>query len=171
MLKPIYIINFKRLVVFLLPTFLRKRRTYEYLLALIEPIVVLYTEFKKYRADVIYRLEHDSTVYSIENVLNDSFDPQLRRIEIKDVFEGQPLYFYEEAANKPVYFYPESDNKPVYFYGDSYFAPATTDFIVLMPDDLKPPIGSLSLRISEIKKEVDYYKLASKRYEIVWTKL
>lgn len=168
MLKPIYIIDFKRLVVFLLPTFLRKRRTYEYLLALIEPIVVLYVELKKYRADAIYRLEHDSTVYSIENVLNDSFDPQLRRIEIRDVFEGEPLYVYEESANKPIYIYPESANKPVYVNGGSYFDRADTDFVVLIPSDLKPVSTSLDLRLSEIKKLVDYYKLASKRYNIAW---
>ena len=109
-------------------------------------------------------------MYSLQAVLNDSYDKNLRRIRVVDSFVQDPLWIYPENDNKPVYVYPENDNKPVYVYPDSIFDDIDVDFLVLIPVEYKPSNQeSLNILEVQIKSLINYYKLASKRYKILWT--
>lgn len=52
----IYIIDYNKLIVWLLPTFLRRDKTFAWLQVLVAPIEGLYRDFLKYRKRVNYKL-------------------------------------------------------------------------------------------------------------------
>lgn len=174
----IYTVNWKNLVNFLTPPFLRTVRLIDWLLVLIEPLSSTNRELRVFRDQAIYKVTHNGTVVLLQKVLNDAFDNELRRILICDTIEFPSVWVYPEADNRPVYVDDESGD-PVWVYDfNSVFTEAEYDFIVKMPIELMPT-GDTTGTVDEvpedllifelqIKSLVNYYKLASKRYKIVW---
>ncbi len=159
----IYNIDYNKLIANLIPTFLRKRTHFDWLVSLFAPINLAYADFKKFRNDAIYRVTHNSQVYSIENVFNDRYDKDLRRVYITDAYESTVDYIYRSADNEPQYLGLQ------YIYRNGYFSPNDTDFLIVFPKELKPiDVTGLAVTTNDIKTLANYYKLASKRYEIVW---
>ncbi len=163
-------INFGKLIASLLITFRRRRVSFDYLYALYAPIKTLYNDFRKFKTDAVYRVTHNSQVFSIENVLNDKFDNQLRRIYITDSYAAEKNYIYRRSEAKPKYIYKRLEDKPkFYIHRRFYFSPDDTDFIIVLPAAIKP-VDSTGLNIitNQIIEQVNYYKLASKRFQIIW---
>ena len=97
----IYIIDYNKLVVWLLPTFLRKVKLFTWLQVLIAPIKELYSDFLKFRKRVNYKLSHNSQVCYLQKVLNDVFDTELKRIYIENGIFLQALYVYTPEEQLP----------------------------------------------------------------------
>lgn len=156
-------INYSRLTRWLLPIDWRQLLMVQWLNLLIFPLKVLYSDFLNYRKKKLYRLSHNSQVCYMEAVLNDSYDSHLRRIRIQNGLFLQPVYFYTPPEERPVYFGTQ------YFYDTVDLATEGADFIICIPEDLKP-IDTIALDsyLSDIKALVDSYKLASKTYYIKW---
>ncbi|KAB8153434.1 hypothetical protein EZY14_009380 [Kordia sp. TARA_039_SRF] len=134
------------------------------------PIEELYESLMLFRDDELYKARHNSQIISLRKVLNDYFDPTLRRIEVKNAVLTFPTYFYEEQDNQPVIFSEESDNAPVLFFEEEDFNGGEADFFVLIPPDIVPTSNTAAEGFFlQIKAKIDYFKLFSKTYQIIQT--
>lgn len=165
----VHFINWDNLVDDLLMISLRKPFTRAWIKCLMAPIKFLHADFIAFRKLCLYRINHNSQICYMEAVLNDSFDPNQRRIRIQNVLFKEPIYFYEPEENREVFFYEPEDGKPVYFREDYEFIGDGLDFVVMVPPDLRPanPDAETAL-LTRMKGEIDYYKLYSKNYAIIW---
>ena len=165
----IFNIDFGRLVQWNVATFLRTTVRMKWLRVLIKPVEQLYDAFLDFRKEQLYIMSHNSQVVYLRKVLNDKFDPSDRRIQIVNVEVYEPVWYYDTADNKPVYHYDTADNKPVYHYDQADYNQNNTDFIVKLPIAIKPGTPEA---VAELERKVmyyvDYYKLYSKEYKLVW---
>jgi len=165
----VYIIDFERLINWLNATFLRAPKYIKYLQAILTPLQRFYNNFMLYKADAIYRVSHNSQKCYMQKVLNDKFDNDLRRIEIRNARIFEPNWFYHPEDDKPLFFYDPEDNKPVYFYDPADFNGDGVDFTVVVPLDMQPATPQDTLIFeTKLKAFVDYYKLYTKNYIITY---
>lgn len=155
MFNRVFIIDFKRLVQLLLPTFLRKPKTVAWLQGITAPLRVLYADFTNNRAANIYKLSHNGQVCYLRKVLNDTFDPSLRRIKIVDGNRFQREYIYTEAEQQPKYL------GTIYLRQSGDYSDSGVDFRVLVPDGF-----DIARNFPQMRATIDFYRLASKRYKI-----
>ena len=171
-MSQIYTIQWNKFVELLLPIALRKKLTIIWLTCLVAPVRHLHQRFLAYRLDALYRVQHNSQIAYMEAVLNDEFDKYQRRIRIQLVTFKNQLYFYEPLEGKDVFFYNPEDHLPVYFYEDGQFSGDGVDFLVCVPPGLKPSLAVDKLAmLTKMRGLVDYYKLYSKNYEIIWVQV
>ena len=83
-----YDVKFKRLALLLLPTFLRRPLIAAVAYASGIPVQYLYVRFIRWKQDTDYRLNNNGQVCYLRAVLNDMFDPGLRRITISDTVDN-----------------------------------------------------------------------------------
>lgn len=166
-----YHINWLRLIKNLLPICLRKNFIVKWLRILVSPIVWLYELFKAYRLKCLYEAQHNCQIIYLEAILNDAFDSVQRRIRIKNAVFKQPIFFYDPLDERDVYFYSPANDQPVWLYYPEQFEGDGCDFYVFIPPDvelnesLRP---ALEIQISGL---IDFYKLYSKNYRILWEQL
>lgn len=156
----VYDIDFEKLVIHLLPVELRKSRMIAWLRSLVKPIANIHRQFVNYRRDAIYKIEQTPQVFSMENVLNDAFDVQLRRIRIGDGAYRDGVYFYNPNENKPVPFYDPAEDSPVHFFDGAELFSLDTDFVVSVPFELNE---AQEIRMRSL---IDFYRLPDKTYNI-----
>lgn len=153
-------INFKKLAIEWLPTFLRKPILIAFVLVLIVPLEALYLEFLRARKQNLIRMNTTPQKFSMQKRLNDFFDPLERRIEIVKAVLFDGTYLYTEAEDdqwrtKTQWLY--IDSLPIYLYTEAELY-SEFDFIVRIPNT---GINELQLRA-----EIEYYMLQSKNYRI-----
>jgi hypothetical protein len=149
-----YKVDYDKLGVLLLPTFLRKTKMVAFVLCLIEPIKTVHYKWLQKRDFDWYRLRHNGQRCKLRKALNDNLDPSLRRIYIDDGTAFPREYIYTQAENKPKFlgtFYIKSENE---------YQNTGVDFIVFVPQ------GIINAAIYQLKYLLKYYKLAGKRYMI-----
>lgn len=151
----IYIVNFQILVQSVILRVYRLPIVLSWLYSFTTPIMQQYTAWQSYYADRKYNLEHNSQVCRLRKLLNDYFDPALRRINIEDgIYYFRP-YVFLDPEEKPLYL-----NQNVYImtqpeYDSGY------DFVV--------KLNGCAVSASQeqmMKNRINYYKLAGKRYII-----
>lgn len=153
-----YNINFKRLALLMLPTFLRKRLVAGLAYALISPLSYIHLLFMDFRKSSNYRLNHNSQVCYLRAVLNDMFDPSDRRIVIVDLpSEVQGSFIYLREMNYPV-MVPIRPGA-IILNRRGFGGTGGYDFVVEAP-------SSTSGERERMKSLINTYKLASKRYTI-----
>lgn len=160
MSSSIYEIAYKKLVLMLLPTMLRKPLLVTIANAMISPVVSLYRSFMQFRDEINYRLYHNGQTCYLRAVLNDAFDPTSRRITVTDGdISGAAVFIYQRSESKFKMLKRRGEGALLIsrrgFSGTTGF-----DFMVNLPIDLK---GIDELRLRAI---TNTYKLASKRYAI-----
>lgn len=153
----IYNIDYSKLTTWLVPTFLRKQKTLAFVRVLIEPVIKLYNDLIAFRNDVVYKINHNGQVVYLQKVLNDRFDPSERRIYITDGNINEPTYIYTYLENKPIFL----GKRHIYSREELKFR--DVDFVVVFPSNFLLK-GEVLIRIKAL---VNYYKLASKTYEII----
>ncbi|HEY4543614.1 MAG TPA: hypothetical protein VIG40_03125 [Tissierellaceae bacterium] len=99
-------------------------------------------------------MSYNSQVVYMQKMLNDYFDPYLRRIRIENNSMDDRVLFYTEPRNKPVIF----DTKR--FFSEKW--QRNYDFLVIIPKDV---ILSEKEK-TQMHNLIEYYKLYSKNYEI-----
>jgi hypothetical protein len=156
----IYNLSLPRLVTLMLPISLRKQKMVSWLFTLIAPYKELLSWFKIFRKDSSYKILHTPQVYSMENVLNDAFDVQLRRIYIADGLYKSAVYFYEPDEDKPIHFFEITP--AVYFYEPEELQKLDVDFVVVLP--LAMPLSESDM--IRLKSLIDFYRLPDKTYTI-----
>ena len=151
----IFELNLRRLVILLLPTFLRKARLVAWLQILIAPLEQLQYSFNQKRNSDLVTLTHNGQRCYLRKILNDTFDQGLRRIRIEDMTHFNAVYIYTEAENQPVYL------EEKYLYTSGEMQVNGVNFSVYIPNELQA-------REVEIKALIEAYKIASKRYIIIY---
>lgn len=155
-----YDVSFKRMVVLLLPTFLRKPTTITLGLSSAAPLGRLHNDFLAYKKTTDYRLYHNGQVCYLTAVLNDSFDPISRRIQIAGKEEREWKIIYCRAIGRWM-FLPKRESSTAIVINKRGFSGATSaDFVIEIPRPLR------GLDEDRLKAIVNSYKLASKRYII-----
>lgn len=176
-MSKVFEVDFKRLVVLILPTFLRKPLLFSLLKALVRPAVSTHAAFLAARREALYKANHTGQVCYLRGCLNDAFDSDQRRIYIADAesldwcFLYKKETFTEEGKGNPIYlgFATEKQQKTLVFSaGGVKLLPKQgtvgamgVDFSVMVPMAMRGKIDE-----SRIVSLVNFYKLASKRYMI-----
>ena len=153
-------IDFKRLVLLWLPTFLRRTVLAGFSFVLVAPLETMYVEFLKMRKQNLIKMDHNYQKFSMQKRLNNAFDNQQRRIRIVNSISYFGVYIYTEAEDdqfksKTQWLY--GDENPIYLRNESELN-SDYDFIVEIPNE---PIN-----MYQLKAEIDFYALQSKRYLI-----
>jgi len=157
-----YQIDFNKLVLWLIPAFLRKPKMYAWLQALIVPCITLKASFLNNRKTNLYKLSHGSQMFSIEAVLNDRFDKTDRRIKVKDVVFKERIYCDVREDAHPIYLNSPYRKTYIPLYNRVDYAGDAIDFRIIIPQVVSVSDDNLI----EAKALVNFYKRASKRFEI-----
>lgn len=150
-----YKVDFDRLVLLLLPTFLRKLVLFGYIRALITPIASLHYKWSRMRDENLTKLSYNSQRCYLRKALNDKYDLELRRITIDGILGTAQDYIYTPAENLDVYL------GIMYLEEDFNYSNSTVDFLVNVPGQL------LNDKINEITATINFYKLAGKSYKLL----
>ena len=149
-------LDFKKLILMYLPTFRRKYITFNFLYVLISPIEKMYIYFLKVRKANIDKLTHNYQICSIRKRLNDVFDKSERRIKIYSSQAYAGLYLYTENEDDAIR--SKTNFLPIFLRTESEIY-VEFDFVVEIPNT--------GINEIELRAELDFLKLESKRYEIV----
>lgn len=156
----VFFINFRKLAVEWMPTFLRTKVCTALIFVFITPLEFLFIEFLKTRKQNLIRLKTTSQKFSLQKRLNDYFDPLERRIKIVKAVLFDSTYLYTESEDdqwKSKTKWLFGDEKPIYLYTEAELY-SEYDFIVKIPD---ADINQIQLRA-----EIEFYMLQSKNYKI-----
>ncbi len=156
----IFNINFKKIAVEWLPTFIRTPFWVAFILIFIIPIEALYKEVLKARKQNLIRLKTTCQKFSMQKRLNDFFDPVERRIEIVKAVLFDGTYLYTEAEDdqfKTKTKWLFGDENPIYLYTEAELY-SDYDFVVKIPNS--------GINQLQLKAEIEYYMLQSKNYKI-----
>ncbi len=151
-----YNIDYNKLILWLIPDFKRKPKLIAWLKVLCSPVVQLSEQFLLKREKSLYKLNHNSQVFSMQKVLNDRFDSALKRIYITDGYTKDRLFIHTTSEDKPKYL------GSLTLHNRADYSDTGVDFIVWVPNTV--PLSSIDTY--ELKSLIDFYKLASKRYII-----
>jgi hypothetical protein len=148
-------INFKRLLILLIPTFLRKEVLKCYLNAISIVFQHNKNELDIFFKELNYHIRVTPQVFSLQKMLNDKFDPILRRILI-DVPEAKPTFYFYDNENVSMRYFSNSE----FFYRKTGF---DYDFYVFVPLELAD-IDTENMIIELLNR----YKLISKTFKIIY---
>ena len=150
-----YKINFNKLVVQLMPTFLRQPRIIAFISLFSAELTKLHNAWLiKKSADETW-LQHNSQVCKLRKILNDEFDDIERRIKITDGQLYDRQYIYTLGEKKPVY-------GKVFLRQNSDYADTGIDFFVIIPKEL-----NIEQNKYKLEALVNRYRLASKRFKVI----
>ena len=157
-----YDVNFKRLVLLMLPTFWRKPLLATIAYAAVSPLNYLHTKFVLFQRSTDYRLTHNGQVCYLRAVLNDQFDPIERRITItEDAGNVGPLMLWQRSEER-AQLLPMRETWQAFIVNRRGFEGINSfDFWVNIPVVLLEAVD-----ITRLKAIVNTYKLASKRFSI-----
>lgn len=158
-----YDIEYSKWGLLFLPTFWRRPLLTAILGAMMAPFTYLHALFIQFRHESLYRLSHNGQVCYLRVVINDAFDPALRRITVSDITEkalGTTLYMRIEG--KGVLLPRRESGQATRFYRRGFNGANQYDFEVRAP------------RLSEkdnarLRAMINTYKLVSKRFAITYT--
>lgn len=160
----IYKINFSRLLINMLPTFLRQPVIYGILYAAGQVLGKLtYKDFTNARMEHNYKLTHNGQVCYLRAVLNDAFGGGFDILEVER--RGEWLYAITEDGSDILLSVGEGSNaaeveggqKVPLVYNEALLNAAQNSFIVSVPYSI------YQTRLPLVAALVDKYKLISKR--------
>lgn len=129
----IYNVNWRKLLLWLIPTPLRKLYLLQWLIAITWPLQRLFNQLLSFRDFTLYWLGINSQVCYLEKMLNDRYDPILRRIYIERPPSFDPTYIFLSAELKPVYLYTAAENNPIHLWTKGETLIGGVDFYVVVP--------------------------------------
>jgi hypothetical protein len=161
--KAYYTVNFKKLVVLLLPTFLRDTVIVTLLQVFVGGIISVYNNFIANRAITLYRLKITGQVCYLRRMLNDAFPAGGGQITIEDgVATGVWRYAWDKDFD-PYRKFLLLENSGTLFWDKHTIAEGLSNFIVRVPIALQNINNEARMR-----SLLNYYKLISKSYTIVY---
>jgi hypothetical protein len=150
-----YKIDFDRLILLLLPTFLRKPVLFGFLKAMVFSVSSLYDLWKQLRVTNLKKLSYNSQRCYMRGALNDVADPFDRRIYIDEVPALDENYLYQPEENLDFYLDTMWLDLNYTEQGE------TVDFLVYVPESVK------ATKENEIIATLEFYKLAGKTYKLL----
>lgn len=167
-LPPAFDIDYKRLVLLLLPTFLRKSRLFAFLTAMTVGIDNLYSAFKSNRNANITRIRSNGQVCYLQGTLNNELDPTTRLITIKDGEpEGNWLMAYDQGYHNQLLIRkePGGETGVHLVYSEEKISNNASTFYVSVPWANTKEKESNTNHLRALLNE---YKLLSKKYNIIF---
>ena len=134
--------------------FLRKSILLAFLNSVVTQVGNIHYLWLQKRLTDWYKIDHTGQICKLRKVLNDTLDPTERRIYITDGNAFPRKHIYTGAENKPVFI------GKMFIYRNSEYLNTGADFIVFAPQEI------LDTQINELNALINFYKLASKRYQI-----
>lgn len=150
-----YKVDWDRLILLLLPTFLRQPKLFAFVKALLSPVASLHYDWKLMREANLQKLSYNGQKCYLRKALNDYCDNDLRRIYIGATDNIPPAYIYTQDENQDVYL------GTMFIDTDFNYAGTTVDFLVFVPAEF------LETKINELNYLLEFYTLAGKKYEIL----
>ena len=130
-------LDYKRLVLLLLPTFLRRPRIYAFLTAMTFGVEELHRQFTRQRDANLLRCRRNGQVCYLRALLNDELDPVQRRITLEDASQpGNWLMIYDETASYQTLIRSEPGT-------DSNFIPISNPYADSVPNSGYTPVHIL----------------------------
>lgn len=130
------------------------------IMAMMEPFDTNRALFQSFRVAVLKKMSYNSQVCYLRKHLNDMYDNLQRRIYIEDAPTIEPLWVYARAEDQPVMIEVRDAESPVMIdsRNNIWFG---SGFIVYVHSDL-------NTFEEQIKASLNYYKLATKTYQIIY---
>lgn len=161
-----FLLDIPKLIRELLPIALRQLRQFDWLRSLLKGVEYVLNKLNQLREKSLYEISITAQVIMIERVLNDRFDPSLRRIYITDSLDGIDyvnLYLEAEQQAAPA-LYLDTEIPPgaaLPLYTDTEYA-ANMQFIVWVPA-VATNIVAQEVRVAAT---VNNYKFGGTQYSI-----
>ena len=158
-------IDYRKLVILLLPTFLRRPVLMAWLRAMVYPLQQLHDRHQAARTQRLYELHHTSQICFIKDALNNEFGitDYATGFEIEDInAKGNWIWVYDENVER---FDDEQHmlfDEPTWIYDTSSILPPTSAFTVLVPKHIEID----ETNDARIRSVVNKYRLASRTFEI-----
>lgn len=150
----VYRIDWDKLVRLMLPIRLRRPLMIWFFWSMVYPVRWLYQLFTNFKNERLKRISYNSQVVYLQKMLNDEFDPFLKRIRVvNNAIDDRRLLYYQHRG-KPL------NLGTVHFFSEKWTR--NFDFLVLIPKD----VNLEDTQINQMKNLIEYYKLYSKNYEI-----
>lgn len=153
-------INFKKLVLLLLPTFLRKSKTIAFVSSLVVPLQNIADE-------TLYKMQHTGICIDLEKMLNEAYavpgyDHQnheaTKKIYIEDLPRKERLYVHQDNETETL-FLQDDDSENDIFLDGPLEGNIAYSFIIFMPD-------TISFDEITLRAKVDFYRYFGKKYTI-----
>lgn len=158
-------IDYRKLVILLLPTFLRQPVLMAWLRAMAFPLQSLHDRHQAARTQRLYELRHTSQICYIKDALNNEFGitDYANGFEIEDInAPGNWVWIYDENVDR---FDDEQHmlfDDPTFIHDKSAILPPTSAFFVLVPQSITID----ETNEARIRSIVNKYRLASRTFEI-----
>ena len=158
-------IDYRKLVILLLPTFLRRPVLMAWLRAMVYPLQTLHDRYQAARTQRMYELCHTSQICFIKDALNKEFGitDYAAGFEIEDInAPGNWVWIYDENVER---FDDEQHmlfEEPTWIHDTSSILPPTSAFTVLVPAHITID----ETNDARIRSVVNKYRLASRTFEI-----
>lgn len=158
-------IDYRKLVILLLPTFLRQPVLMAWLRAMAFPLQSLHDRHQAARTQRLYELRHTSQICYIKDALNNEFGitDYANGFEIEDInAPGDWVWIYDENVDR---FDDEQHmlfDDPTFIHNLSAILPPTSAFFVLVPQSVTLD----ETNRARIRSIVNKYRLASRTFEI-----
>ena len=158
-------IDYRKLVILLLPTFLRRPVLMAWLRAMAYPLQQLHDRHQAARTQRLYELRHTSQICFIKDALNNEFGitDYANGFEIEDInAPGEWVWIYDENVDR---FDDEQHmlfDDPTFIHNISAILPPTSAFFVLVPQSITID----ETNEARIRSIVNKYRLASRTFEI-----
>ena len=158
-------IDYRKLVILLLPTFLRRPVLMAWLRAMVYPLQQLHDRHQAARTQRLYELRHTSQICFIKDALNNEFGitDYATGFEIEDINAlGNWIWVYDENVER---FDDEQHmlfDEPTWIHDTSSILPPTSAFTVLVPKHIEIDETNDARSRSVDKK----YRLTSRTFEI-----
>ena len=158
-------IDYRKLVILLLPTFLRRPVLMAWLRAMVYPLQQLHDRHQSARTQRLYELHHTSQICFIKDALNNEFGitDYATGFEIEDInAPGNWIWVYDENVER---FDDEQHmlfDEPTWIHDTASILPPTSAFTVLVPKHIEID----ETNDARIRSVVNKYRLASRTFEI-----
>ncbi|WP_336834420.1 hypothetical protein [Sphingobacterium siyangense] len=153
-MKKVYDIDLKKLVVLLLPTFIRTEKLIAFIWCLILGIRTVHFKLLALWYDTDKEMDVTPQVFSLRKLLNDYFDSDGRSIRIEDATRNERSYLFTEGEQRPLFL----GERAIYTADELRSGKA---FVVIVPEALNN-----TAETARLKAMINKYKLAGTKYII-----
>lgn len=153
-----YHIDFVKMALWWLPTFLRRTRLASWAVVPVLPVRRLYFLFLQKRRQHNERLDTNYQKWSLQKRLNDLYDPIERRIKIVSAITYQGIYLYTEAEDDVSFSKTKWLSDQPLFLRTAEELGGSVDFIVQIPN--------VGIDQSLLRATINYHALRGKRYTV-----
>lgn len=162
--------NFLNMLILQLPVKLRQVTNIAWIEVLTKLVGNLSDDFKTYRINKLFFLQHNSQVIYLEHILNSRFNEGGTEIYIEDAPSPDIISLYNKSeATDPFYLYNKDegvsppDVETIYFYNRAEYPASGGLFVINIPIALQGIVDE-----NELKALVNRLKLAGKQYSIYY---